>query len=68
MDLLTLAQLMSTSVLDLAHKLQLTPIFHEARLGEVQRSCLAVDAAGRTLNWSAEVALEDGLALTLQSI
>ncbi len=39
-----------------------------ARLGELQRSVLDVDAAGRGLGWRPEVSLEDGLRLTWESI
>jgi len=62
-----------TSVLDLVAAFQrlgagsFEPEFEDARLGEVQRSCLDVSRASRELGWSATVDMDEGLALTLEA-
>lgn len=43
------------------------PRFEEARLGEIQRSCLDVSRAREELGWQAQVSLVDGLRATLSS-
>jgi UDP-glucose 4-epimerase len=43
------------------------PRFEEARLGEVERSCLDVSRAREELGWEAKVSLLDGLRATLAS-
>lgn len=43
------------------------PIFADARLGEIDRSCLDVGRAQRELGWAAEVELADGLRRTLDA-
>lgn len=43
------------------------PRFEEARLGEIQRSCLDVSRAREELGWEAKVSLVDGLRATLAS-
>jgi UDP-glucose 4-epimerase len=43
------------------------PRFEEARLGEVERSCLDVSRAREELGWEAQVSLIDGLRATLAS-
>ena len=41
------------------------PISHaEARAGELQRSAVSVEKAGRELNWTPQVSLQDGLKRT----
>lgn len=60
-----------TSVLTLVDALaphasgDFTPVFEPARLGELPRSALDVSRAGEALGWSAQVSIEDGLAVTL---
>ena len=44
------------------------PELAEARLGEIDRSCLAVAHARDVLGWSSQVAIEEGLALTYGAI
>jgi len=41
------------------------PVHAEARLGEQKRSCVDPGAALRALGWRPQVALDDGLARTL---
>lgn len=43
------------------------PRFEEARLGEIQRSCLDVSRAREELGWEAKVSLLDGLRATLDA-
>jgi UDP-glucose 4-epimerase len=43
------------------------PDFADARLGELDRSCLAVGKAREVLGWSAEVGVRDGVARTLEA-
>lgn len=43
------------------------PRFEEARLGEVERSCLDVSRAREELAWEAQVSLVDGLRSTLDA-
>ncbi len=43
------------------------PIFEEARLGELQRSCLDVGRARETLGFTAQMSLRDGLRATLEA-
>ena len=63
-----------TDVLELARALgeldgsAFEPELAPARAGEVQRIAIDAGRAGRELGWSAEVALADGLRLTLDSI
>jgi UDP-glucose 4-epimerase len=60
-----------TSVLDILEALKpyadgpFEPEFAEARLGEMERSCLDVTRAREELGWSAEVGLEEGLGRTV---
>jgi UDP-glucose 4-epimerase len=60
-----------SSVLDIVDSLRphahadFEPVFAEARLGEMERSCLDVTRAREELGWSAEVELSDGLERTL---
>lgn len=63
------------SVLDLASALaalkpeiDFSPNFEPARLGEVQRSVLALERAHKELDWQPSVELADGLARTLSAI
>jgi UDP-glucose 4-epimerase len=49
---------------ELAGKPGLEPELHPARLGELQRSCLAVGKARDVLGWSAATGIEDGLRRT----
>ena len=44
------------------------PEFAEARLGEIQRSCLAVGRAREVLGWEAKVNVREGIAQTLRSV
>ena len=46
---------------------EFAPIFADARLGEVERSCLDVTRARRELGWTAQTGLADGLRETLAS-
>ncbi|HEY6731529.1 MAG TPA: NAD-dependent epimerase/dehydratase family protein, partial [Solirubrobacterales bacterium] len=64
-----------TSVLELAEALQklggsesFEPEFAPPRAGEVQRISLDAGRAERELGWRAEVGLEEGLRMTLDSI
>jgi UDP-glucose 4-epimerase len=64
-----------TSVLDLVDVLRETgsasgfdPIFAPPRLGEVQRSCLAVSRARELLGWEAQVDLREGMRATLATV
>lgn len=41
------------------------PEFHPRRLGDLQRSCLDISLAGEVLGWSPQVALDDGVARTV---
>jgi UDP-glucose 4-epimerase len=43
------------------------PRFEDARLGEIERSCLDVSRAREELGWEAQVSLVDGLRATLDS-
>jgi UDP-glucose 4-epimerase len=43
------------------------PRFEEARLGEVERSCLDVSRAREELGWEAQVSLTEGLRATLDA-
>jgi UDP-glucose 4-epimerase len=63
-----------TSVLDLIEILQqegarddFEPEFAEARLGEIERSCLDVSRAREELGWEARTSLVDGLRTTLEA-
>jgi UDP-glucose 4-epimerase len=63
-----------TSVLDLVAILQqeggrgdFEPEFAEARLGEIERSCLDVTRAREELGWEARTSLNDGLRATLDA-
>jgi UDP-glucose 4-epimerase len=63
-----------TSVLDLAAILQqeggrddFDPEFADARLGEIERSCLDVSRARDELGWEAKTALSDGMRATLEA-
>jgi UDP-glucose 4-epimerase len=49
---------------DLAGQPELEPELHPARLGELQRSCLAVGKAREVLGWSAGTGIEEGLRRT----
>jgi UDP-glucose 4-epimerase len=44
------------------------PEFAPARLGELQRSCLAVDRARDVLGWEAQVDVREGIARTLAAV
>lgn len=60
-----------TSVLTLVEALaphaagDFTPVFEPPRLGELPRSALDVSLAGEKLGWSAGMAIEEGLSITL---
>jgi UDP-glucose 4-epimerase len=63
-----------TSVLDLLEILQqqggrddFAPQFAEARLGEIERSCLDVTRARTELGWQAETGLAEGMSATLEA-
>jgi UDP-glucose 4-epimerase len=63
-----------TSVLDLVAILrqegdrdEFEPEFAEARLGEIERSCLDVTRAGEELGWEARTSLADGMRATLEA-
>jgi UDP-glucose 4-epimerase len=63
-----------TSVLDLLEILQqqggrddFEPQFAEARLGEIERSCLDVTRARTELGWQAETGLAEGMNATLEA-
>jgi UDP-glucose 4-epimerase len=63
-----------TSVLDLVAILrqegdrdEFEPEFAEARLGEIERSCLDVTRAGEELGWEARTSLSDGMRATLEA-
>jgi UDP-glucose 4-epimerase len=63
-----------TSVLDLVAILQqeggredFEPDFAEARLGEIERSCLDVTRAREELGWEARTSLNDGMRATLDA-
>jgi UDP-glucose 4-epimerase len=63
-----------TSVLDLVAILQqeggredFEPDFAEARLGEIERSCLDVTRARIELGWEAQTSLNDGMRATLDA-
>ncbi|MBI2691006.1 MAG: NAD-dependent epimerase/dehydratase family protein [Solirubrobacterales bacterium] len=62
-----------TSVLDLIAALtpysgaDFTPMFEDARLGELPRSALDVSRALELIGWSAKVELSEGLGTTLES-
>jgi UDP-glucose 4-epimerase len=43
------------------------PVFEDARLGEIERSCLDVTRAREALGWEARVPLADGMRATLES-
>lgn len=64
---------LETSVLDLVEALaphakgDFTPIFEDARLGELPRSCLNVSRAAETLGWQARMGIDEGLRITLES-
>jgi UDP-glucose 4-epimerase len=65
---------METSVLDLVAILQqeggrddFEPDFAEARLGEIERSCLDVTRARDELGWEARTSLNDGIRATLDA-
>jgi UDP-glucose 4-epimerase len=62
-----------SSVLDIVEGLRaiaggtdFEPVFAEARMGEMDRSCLDVTRAREELGWTAEVELHDGLERTMQ--
>jgi UDP-glucose 4-epimerase len=57
-----------TSVRELVEAIGVEADFAPARTGEVARSCLDVSRASETLNWRAEVPLEDGLERTLAAV
>jgi UDP-glucose 4-epimerase len=44
------------------------PEFAPARLGELERSCLAVDRARDLLGWQAKVSVREGIARTLAAV
>jgi UDP-glucose 4-epimerase len=46
----------------------LEPEFHDARLGELQRSCLDCSRAASELGWRARTGIAEGLAETLASL
>jgi UDP-glucose 4-epimerase len=63
-----------TSVLELVRMLgelagaeDFEPDFAPERLGELARSCLQISRAEQVLGWKPQVAIRDGLALTLDS-
>jgi UDP-glucose 4-epimerase len=63
-----------TSVLDLVAILrqegdrdEFEPEFAEARLGEIERSCLDVTRAREELGWEARTSLSDGMGATLEA-
>jgi len=63
-----------TSVLDLVNILRehggrpdFEPEFAEARLGEIERSCLDVTRAREELDWQARTSLSDGMRATLDA-
>ncbi|HET8535690.1 MAG TPA: NAD-dependent epimerase/dehydratase family protein [Solirubrobacteraceae bacterium] len=63
-----------TSVLDLLEILQqqggrddFEPQFAEARLGEIERSCLDVTRARTELGWQAQTGLAEGMSATLEA-
>jgi len=63
-----------TSVLDLVNILRehggrpdFEPEFAEARLGEIERSCLDVTRAREELGWEARTSLSDGMRATLDA-
>ena len=63
-----------TSVLDIVAILQqegdrsdFEPEFAEARLGEIERSCLDVARAREALGWEAKTSLSDGMRATLDA-
>jgi UDP-glucose 4-epimerase len=63
-----------SSVLDLLEILQqqggrddFEPQFAEARLGEIERSCLDVTRARTELGWQAETGLAEGMSATLEA-
>jgi UDP-glucose 4-epimerase len=63
-----------TSVLDLVQILQqeghrddFEPEFAEARMGEIERSCLDVSRAGELLGWQAATSLAEGMRATLEA-
>jgi UDP-glucose 4-epimerase len=63
-----------TSVLDLVAILrqegdrdEFEPEFAEARLGEIERSCLDVTRAREELGWEARTSLSDGMRATLEA-
>ena len=63
-----------TTVLDLVELmadfepgLDFTPDMRDARLGEIERSCLSVARAREQLGWEAQVQISDGLRLTYQA-
>ena len=43
------------------------PEFAEARLGEIERSCLDVSRARDVLGWEAKTSLSDGMRQTLDA-
>jgi UDP-glucose 4-epimerase len=63
-----------TNVIDLLAACQaaagsdLDPEFHDARLGELQRSCLECGRAASELGWRAQTGIAEGLAATLASL
>jgi UDP-glucose 4-epimerase len=64
-----------TSVLELVEALRelagsnsFAPEHEAPRLGEVHRSCLDPQLAGKTLGWSPSTSLEEGLRLTLAAL
>jgi UDP-glucose 4-epimerase len=63
-----------TSVLDLVQILQqeghrddFEPEFAEARMGEIERSCLDVSRAGELLGWQAATSLAEGMRATQEA-
>jgi UDP-glucose 4-epimerase len=42
------------------------PEFRDPRLGEIDRSCLAVGRARETIGWTAQVGIDDGLRRTYE--
>ncbi len=64
-----------TSVLDIVHRLAEVhgpgapePEFAPARLGEIERSCLAASRARELLGWSSQTPIADGLRLTYDAL